>query len=271
MMHSGSMRFPILRETTQDVHESHPDNPSGRDVGCTGPQRPGAHLSEPSRLMTCGRLIGQNERTVIRGVDWADYERLLEVVGERSAIRLAYDGRDLEIMSPGPLHDDVKGRAGKFIEVVSEELDVAWRNLGSTTWKRPAVKRGIEADQCYYFQPDKLAQAAAAVRRKSNDVADYPNPDLAVEVDISASEVDRPGIYALLKVVEVWRFDTAGVTIDRLNNDGTFAAAEMSGFLPVRADEIARWVLEEDTSDIRDWLTALCCAWVRAEVIGRPR
>jgi Uma2 family endonuclease len=215
-------------------------------------------------------MTAQNERAVIRGVDWADYERLLEVVGERSAIRLAYDGKDLEIMSPGPLHDDVKGRAGKFVEIVSEELDVAWRNLGSTTWKRPAIERGIEADQSYYFQPDKLALAALAVKRKSNNVADYPNPDLAIEVDISPYEVDRPGIYAALRVTEVWRFDAHGITIERLNDDGTFAAVETSGFLPVRADEIARWVLEEDTSDIRDWMRRLR-TWVRAEVVGRLR
>jgi Uma2 family endonuclease len=227
-------------------------------------------LANALTLEDLRRMTAQNERAVIRDVDWAFYERLLEFVGERSAIRLAYDGKDLEIMSPGPLHDDVKGRAGKFVEIVSEELDVAWRNLGSTTWKRPAIERGIEADQSYYFQPDKLALAALAVKRKSNNVADYPNPDLAIEVDISPYEVDRPGIYAALRVTEVWHFDAHGITVERLNDDGTFAAVETSGFLPVRAVEIARWVLEEDTSDIRDWMRRLR-AWIRAEVVGRLR
>ena len=36
--------------------------------------------------------------------------------------------------------------------------------------------------------------------RGSNDVADYPNPDLAIEVDISPSQLDRPEIYAKLQV-----------------------------------------------------------------------
>jgi Uma2 family endonuclease len=106
------------------------------------------------------------------------------------------------------------------------------------------------------------------VKRKSNNVADYPNPDLAIEVDISPSQVDRPGIYAALNMTEVWRFDAQGVTIERLNEDGTFSAIEISGFLPIRSDEVARWVLEEDTSDIRDWMRRLR-AWVRAEVMGR--
>ena len=46
-----------------------------------------------------------------------------------------------------------------------------------------------------------------AERRESNKVEDYPNPDLVVEVDISPPQADRDGIYAALKVPEVWVFD----------------------------------------------------------------
>ena len=42
-----------------------------------------------------------------------------------------------------------------------------------------------------------------------------PNPDLAIEVDISPPKVDRPGIYAALKVMEVWRFTDSSVTSRR--------------------------------------------------------
>ena len=72
----------------------------------------------------------------------------------------------------------------------------------------------------------------------SNDVADYPNPDLAIEVDISPPEIDRAGIYAALMVSEVWRFDGQQVHIDRLNAEGKYEAVEASGFLPVTAEDI---------------------------------
>ena len=42
--------------------------------------------------------------------------------------------------------------------------------------------------------------------RNENEVAAYPNPDLAVEVDISRPQADRPAIYAALQVPEVWTF-----------------------------------------------------------------
>ncbi len=51
----------------------------------------------------------------------------------------------------------------------------------------------------HYFTAKKLAADAKSRARKSNKVADYPNPDLAIEIDISPSEVDRPAIYAALQ------------------------------------------------------------------------
>ncbi len=209
-------------------------------------------------------------RQVYRGVDWDFYERLHEVVGERPGIRIAYDGKDLETMVTGPVHDSFAEFAGDLVRVIAEELDIPWRAMGRTTWKRKAVARGLEADQCFYFDPEKLATAAAALKRKSNDVIDYPNPDLAIEIDISRPEVDRPGIYAALRVPEVWRFNDAGLTIGRLNDQGSFDAVEESQFLPIRKDESALWVLKEDTSDLRAWKCRLR-EWVRAELAGRRR
>jgi Uma2 family endonuclease len=183
-------------------------------------------------------------------------------------LRIAYDGRDLEIMPISQFHEDIADFACRFIEVVTEELEIPSRSLGRATWNRPALARGIEADQCFFFLPAKLAAVAAARARRSDDVADYPDPDLAVEVDISPPKLDRPGIYAALRVPEVWRFSGEGVTIERLTAQGTYEASETSGWLGIRADEVARWVFQEDTSDVSAWRQRLR-AWVRAELAGR--
>ena len=70
------------------------------------------------------------------------------------------------------------------------------------------LKRAIESDACYYFDPAKLAAAKAAAA--SDDVDLYPNPDLAVEVDVSPPKIDRPGMYVSLQVPEFWRVAAAG-------------------------------------------------------------
>jgi len=86
-------------------------------------------------------LVPDEERGVMRDVSWEFYDRLSDAVGEHSYIRMAYDGKDLEIMTLGPKHEQSKGLLGSFIEAVAEELNVDFRPAGSTTWKRAAKRR----------------------------------------------------------------------------------------------------------------------------------
>ena len=209
-----------------------------------------------------------DHRCVIRGVDWAFYERLVDSIPEGANIHVDYDGRDLEVMSLSPLHDGVKKRLARLVELTAEELEIPCTGLGQTTWKRPDVGRGLESDECYYFSPGKLTAAAEAMGRMSRDVAEYPNPDLAVEVDFSPSKIDRPGIYAALGVAEVWRVDGRQIVIERLEEDGSYRPVEGSAFLPVRSEEVGRWVFSEDAGDGSLWARRLR-AWVRAELAPR--
>jgi Uma2 family endonuclease len=211
-----------------------------------------------------------DDRVVIRGVNWAFYEQLADSIPEGANLHVDYDGKDLEIMSVSPIHDVVKKTLARFIDFTADELDIPCRGLGQTTWKRPEVVRGVEADDCYYFLPEKLAVAEAAIARWSKDVAEYPNPDLAIEVDVSPSKIDRPAIYASLRVAEVWRFEgeRERIVIERLRFDGTYQTVDSSEFLPVHSDEIARWVLEEDRRTGSAWGRRLR-AWARAELVPR--
>jgi Uma2 family endonuclease len=208
------------------------------------------------------------ESRVIQGVDWEFYERLHGIVGERPWSRIAYDGSDVEIMPVSHLHEEDAWFGADLIEIIASELRIPWRSLGSSTWKQPIRKRGIEADQSFYLSHEKVAAAATARARRSADPADYPEPDLVIEVDISQPKVDRPSIYAALRVPEVWRFGGTSVTIERLDDEGNDVSVDTSGFLPIRADEVARWVFHEDSSDVSDWERRLI-DWVRAELAGR--
>ena len=235
---------------------------------------PTPHPDEPRCIPTLVELYEMtsetDERFVIRGVDWAFYEQLVDSIPEGVNIHVDYDGKDLEIMVLSLLHDDLKGLLGRFVEVVAEECEIPLKSAGQTTWKRPEVARGLESDECYFFRPEKLVAVAQAKARKSRKIADYPNPDLGIEVDISPSIVDRPGIYAALQVAEVWRYegDNEQVIIDRLGADGSYQSVEQSSFLPIRAEEVRRWVVEEDSTDETAWARRLR-AWVRAEVLPR--
>ena len=105
---------------------------------------------------------------------------------------------------------------------------------------------------------------------KSNNIDDYPDPDLAVEIDISRSQVDRPGIYAALRVPEVWRFDGETVLIEQLQPDGSYVEVETSRFVPIRADEIVSWVNAEDAGNRNAWERRLR-AWIRDVLAPRQQ
>jgi Uma2 family endonuclease len=228
-------------------------------------------LSIPSLDELYRMTAAPDQRVVIKDVDWAFYERLVDSIPEGANLHVDYDGKDLEIMGKGRTHEGIRELFGYLVRLITEELEIPCKSLGETTWKRPAVARGLEADQCYYFLPEKLALDAAAQARESDDIADYPNPDLAIEVDISDPLTDRASIYAALNVAEVWRFAGGQVIVERLGAEQSYHAVDVSGFLPVRAEEIRRWIVEEDSR--LDWAWARKVrTWARAELAPRlPR
>lgn len=222
---------------------------------------------KPSQAAT-GRVIRPLEqgdaetRIVLHDVGWQVYDLLSDAVSEGQHLRMIYDGKDLEIITTGRIHEYFKDLFGQFVTEVSNVLGIPRSPAGETTWKRPEISRGLQADHCYYFTPDKLAADARARALKSADPADYPNPDLAIEIDISTPEVDRKDIYKKLQVAEIWCFDGEEVTIEQLGEDGSYATAKMSRFLPVKAAEIRRWIVEEDSSDLPGWSRRLR-SWLR--------
>jgi Uma2 family endonuclease len=153
-----------------------------------------------------------------------------------------------------------------FVGIVAEELTIDCQSVGSTTWKRKRVKRGVESDLCYYFDPAKITACSLAAARRSNSVKDYPNPDLAVEIDLSSSKIDRPGINAALNMPEFWRVQRGSVLIERLVPSGAYIAAEKSQFLPVRPEDIARWIWNEEEPGRPGWKRRLR-DWARDELV----
>jgi Uma2 family endonuclease len=206
-----------------------------------------------------------DHRITLHGISWETYRRLAEEIGDRPILK-AYNRGVLELMSPGPLHEIYKKLLARLVETLTEELEIPCRSLASTLWNRPEAERGLESDECYFLTAAKVE----ATRHRSKTADDYPAPDLAIEVDTSPSEVDRPEIYATIGVPEVWRFDGETLRVDRLRDDRTYEEVPASLFLPVTPAEVVRWVVSEEVADETAWVRRLR-QWVRAEVLPRRR
>jgi Uma2 family endonuclease len=104
-----------------------------------------------------------------------------------------------------------------------------------------------------YFDVEKVRAGRDALHRKSDNPADYSSPDLAIEIDVSGPKVDRPLIDAAVGLVEVWRFDGQNLTIEYLQAEGSYVPAEANWFMPVRAEDVRRGLIDEDSTHGLAW------------------
>ncbi|MGE3805852.1 MAG: Uma2 family endonuclease, partial [Gemmataceae bacterium] len=121
-------------------------------------------------------------------------------------------------MSPLWEHENPASMLGRFVEVLTEELNLPCRAGGSMTLRRRRNRRGLEPDRCYW-----IASAPRLQGKTHLDLRVDPPPDLAIEVGVTRSSVDRMGIYAGIGVLEVWRLDKQGLTFEILNS-GSYQA-----------------------------------------------
>lgn len=193
---------------------------------------------------------------------WDEYRLFARAIGDQ-AVRIAYDGERVELMSPGPEHETLKELAACLVRALAAALLVPCKSMGSTRWERPDAWRALEADACFYLAADKIAVA----KRRHANAADYPIPDLAIEIDIRPSQIDREGIYSVLGVNEVWRFDGKTVRIDRLGPDGGYVEVPESVALGARPGEIIS-LLSLEAEDDND-LTRRILDWARETLVPR--
>jgi Uma2 family endonuclease len=225
-------------------------------------------IPRPAPTRAQAPAVAGEVRQVVPDTTWYFYDRLTDAIGDHAQFRIAFDGQDMEIVMPGFKHERLKVLLCLFIEYVSAGLKINCHDFGSTTWKRPELERGIEADASYFFDPKKLEAIRAAESVDSDNLADIPNPDLSIEIDISPSKIDRPGIYRSLQVTELWRYRDGIISIEQIDAGGDYVAAETSKFLYVRPEEVTRWVVREDASDRLAWKERLA-EWVQTELNNR--
>jgi Uma2 family endonuclease len=168
----------------------------------------------------------RRQRLRLSSVSWRDYLRWLRAAEGRH-LRISYDRGELEIMTLSNVHEWFASFFGQIVEVLTEELDMTRLSAGSTTLKRKLFRRGLEADRSYYLKNEPHVRAKDKI-----DLRVDPAPDLAIEIDITSSSLNRLSIYAKLKVAEVWRFDGTTVRAYHLGPNGKYTEADHSLSFP---------------------------------------
>ena len=147
--------------------------------------------------------LATDQVIVLRGVTWADYQRLLEIRGDGSVPRLTYLEGSLELMRPSKPHALIKAMLGRLVEAFCLERGVDITPYGSWTLESKESERGAEPDECYLLGG-----------REEED-----RPDLAIEVIWTSGGLDKLEVYRKLRVAEVWIWREGRIEIFALRGE----------------------------------------------------
>lgn len=201
-------------------------------------------------------LIQSPDRILLQNISWQTYQSLLKDFEQQPAMRLTYNQGTLEIKVPLDPHESYKKLLGRLVEALTEELGIEVRSLGSRTCDRQDLAQGLEPDQCYYIQNEQAVWDKEQINLEID-----PPPDLAIEVDISSSSINRLNIYADLGVPEVWRYDGQSLMIYRLENQQYQSCSHSAAFPLLAATDVERF-LELKKTTKENALIRLFRGWV---------
>lgn len=199
--------------------------------------------------------ISPGQRIYLPDISWEEFEQILIELGEKRVTRIAYCAGELEIRMPLPEHERIKVLISNLLVVLLEELDLPWESLGSSTFKNPSMKTGIEPDDCFYIK-----NCHAIIGKKRLDLEVDPPPDLAIEIDLTSPT--QLGAYEALGVPEIWRHQQGKLAIFVLV-DGHYVESVASSLfptLPIKAgfthilDRSSEILMSEARKEFRQWV-----------------
>ena len=171
------------------------------------------------------RLFGdEDQRIVLHGVSWAQYEAVRDRLDDIPGLRMAYLEGALEIMSPSSRHELLKKCIARLLEVYALERDIELVGGGSTTFRRAALERGLEPDECYCLGEFREP------------------PDIAIEVVLQGGGVDKLAIYQGLAVPEVWLWQDDRFHVYWLGPSGYEQQARSKSLPDLDLDDLATYV-----------------------------
>ncbi|MBE9191802.1 Uma2 family endonuclease [Gloeocapsopsis crepidinum LEGE 06123] len=156
----------------------------------------------------------EDQILILNGVTWQQYEAFLDIIGDNfPGLHITYLEGTLQFMSPGRKHELTKKIIARLLEAYLDETRARHYPLGSTTFRKAAVARGIEPDECYCIGSDKEF------------------PDLAIEVVVTSGGVDSLKVYQGLGVSEVWFWEDEQLLLYQLRGE-TYLPITTSNLLP---------------------------------------
>ena len=142
--------------------------------------------------------LSPGSEVILRHQTWEDYEQLLQRCQEKAAIKIRYNEKTQSIllMSPLPGHGKRIDTLSDLVKILLRHQGRDWESFHPITLKK-FKQVGLELDACFYIQ-----NRQAILGKERIDLAVDPPPDLAIELDLTATT--KPEDYVAIAVPELW-------------------------------------------------------------------
>jgi Uma2 family endonuclease len=138
---------------------------------------------------------------VMWSVSWGYYDLTIRELGPSRATRVTFDRGDMELRKVQADHEAARKSIGRIIDTYSLVANVRASGRGQLVCRRKDLQVGFDPDDCYYVR--------TAAPKGDVESAEYPIPDLVLELAVTKGKISRLDICATLGVPEVWHFDGA--------------------------------------------------------------
>jgi Uma2 family endonuclease len=169
-----------------------------------------------SSLTPTAERVDRDDRVILHGMTWKDFEIVLAVRGDAAGVRMYYLDGDIELMSPSRGHEGNKTWLARLLELWAIETNTKLEGFGSWTLKEEAKSAGAEPDECYIVGDPNLKNV----------------PDFAIEVAWSRGGLHKLEIYERLGVRELWMMHRDGTVEIYVLEKARYVLVKKSHVLP---------------------------------------
>ena len=141
----------------------------------------------------------------------ADYEQLLERLGDRPIPRIRFRDNHILLMSPLPEHAKEIDVIVDLVKALLRHQNRDWDSFHPVTL-RCGKRPGLEPDACFYIE-----NYQAILGKRKLDMSIDPPPDLAIEIDVTS--FTRIEDYISLAIPEVWIYKSNELQIYRFTDN----------------------------------------------------
>jgi Uma2 family endonuclease len=214
-------------------------------------------------MKSAAAVSSRPQQFLLYEADWKQYDQLRRSLDDRGQHAfITFDGHRIELMSPSWEHDRASELIGQLVRAIARITQTEYISGGSTTFKRRDLQRGVEPDKCFWIQNQAKLHGI-----KRLDLRVHPAPDLAIEVEVSRRLLDRKGIYARLRIPEIWVYNRKSFQILQLGEEQEYRPTEASGVFPmIRFAGVERLLERAASKGELEWETILE-KWVRKAIV----